>query len=289
MEGHWGQHRHAPTTCRPPPCNPQSTQPPSPVPPAHIRPTQAPLGPTRQPAPCPTSNPRPSQPRAPPPSVQGDLILRPSFFELSLIHRGAATGDHLTGSYALSLAAVLRAQVVRLPLACRRCRRCCCIQYADLSDVAAASMGQPTLPHLSIFMTSPVLAMQWAASPLDCPEPHPLLPPCPSSPLLHPCSLSPASGCPGGRRASGSWQPAWTLVPRWCSTTATWPAWPARRGLHPPLRMWPMGRTASAACARSAAPAGGSEGGGPASRRQPGRCCQHSQLGRPPSSAGRKH
>lgn len=33
------------------------------------------------------------------------------FFELSVVHRGAAAGDHLTAAYALSLAAVLKAQV----------------------------------------------------------------------------------------------------------------------------------------------------------------------------------
>ena len=43
--------------------------------------------------------------------AQGNLILRPTFFELSVVHRGTTLGHHMTGSYALSIAAVLRAQV----------------------------------------------------------------------------------------------------------------------------------------------------------------------------------
>jgi hypothetical protein len=42
---------------------------------------------------------------------KGDLILRPTFFEVSVIQRGTSAKHHMTGSYALSLAAVLRAQV----------------------------------------------------------------------------------------------------------------------------------------------------------------------------------
>lgn len=41
----------------------------------------------------------------------GNLILRPSYFELSITHRGTAARHHLTSSYALSFAAILRAQV----------------------------------------------------------------------------------------------------------------------------------------------------------------------------------
>eukprot|EP00887_Chlorella_sp_A99_P004115 scaffold23.g4115.t1 len=51
-------------------------------------------------------------------NIRGDLILRPSYFELSMIYRGTSTRDHMTYMYALSLAAVLRAQFVpskRLP------------------------------------------------------------------------------------------------------------------------------------------------------------------------------
>ena len=54
--------------------------------------------------------------------AQGNLILRPTFFELSVVHRGTTLGHHMTGSYALSIAAVLRAQV-RCAMPCRLCLR----------------------------------------------------------------------------------------------------------------------------------------------------------------------
>ncbi|KAL4457464.1 hypothetical protein ABPG75_012329 [Micractinium tetrahymenae] len=44
--------------------------------------------------------------------ASGNLILRPSYFELSVMERGTKTKDHMTTSYALSLAAVFRAQFV---------------------------------------------------------------------------------------------------------------------------------------------------------------------------------
>ena len=45
---------------------------------------------------------------------RGSLILRPTYFELSVVHRGSEVKDHMTGSYAQSLAAILRAQVGEL-------------------------------------------------------------------------------------------------------------------------------------------------------------------------------
>jgi hypothetical protein len=44
-------------------------------------------------------------------NVKGDLILRPTYFEVSVMQRGNNTKHHMTGSYALSLAAILKAQV----------------------------------------------------------------------------------------------------------------------------------------------------------------------------------
>ncbi|KAL4440742.1 hypothetical protein ABPG77_000451 [Micractinium sp. CCAP 211/92] len=44
--------------------------------------------------------------------ASGNLILRPSYFELSVMERGTRTKDHMTVSYALSMAAVFRAQFV---------------------------------------------------------------------------------------------------------------------------------------------------------------------------------
>ena len=49
----------------------------------------------------------------------GDIIIRPSFFEMSVTHRGNALSHHMTGSYALSMAAVCKAQVGRV--ACQLC------------------------------------------------------------------------------------------------------------------------------------------------------------------------
>ncbi|PRW55924.1 alpha beta-hydrolase [Chlorella sorokiniana] len=43
---------------------------------------------------------------------RGNLILRPSYFEVSVTHRGTSAKHHLTGGYALSLAAIFRAQFV---------------------------------------------------------------------------------------------------------------------------------------------------------------------------------
>ncbi|KAI3436487.1 hypothetical protein D9Q98_005904 [Chlorella vulgaris] len=45
-------------------------------------------------------------------NVKGDLILRPTYFEVSVMQRGNNTKHHMTGSYALSLAAILKAQFV---------------------------------------------------------------------------------------------------------------------------------------------------------------------------------
>ena len=59
------------------------------------------------------SPPRTHSPPTHPPPLQGDLIVRPSFFEVSVIHRGASVRDHMVFSYALSLAAMLRSQVGR--------------------------------------------------------------------------------------------------------------------------------------------------------------------------------
>ncbi|PSC72141.1 alpha beta-hydrolase [Micractinium conductrix] len=42
--------------------------------------------------------------------AQGNLLLRPSYFERSVVHRGMRAADHLTGSYALSMATFLKAQ-----------------------------------------------------------------------------------------------------------------------------------------------------------------------------------
>lgn len=42
---------------------------------------------------------------------RGDLILRPTYFEVSVIQRGTSTKHHMTSAYALSLAAVFKAQV----------------------------------------------------------------------------------------------------------------------------------------------------------------------------------
>ena len=41
----------------------------------------------------------------------GNLMLRPTYFELSVTHRGASVAHHMTPSYAQSIAAVLKAQV----------------------------------------------------------------------------------------------------------------------------------------------------------------------------------
>ncbi|PSC69058.1 alpha beta-hydrolase isoform B [Micractinium conductrix] len=43
---------------------------------------------------------------------RGNLILRPSYFELSVMERGTKTKDHMTGSYAQSLMAICKAQFV---------------------------------------------------------------------------------------------------------------------------------------------------------------------------------
>ena len=73
-----------------------------------------------QPRPCPA----PCPACVPPPQIgfkrvgrrvsidaQGNLLLRPSYFERSVVHRGMRAADHLTGSYALSMATFLKAQV----------------------------------------------------------------------------------------------------------------------------------------------------------------------------------
>lgn len=41
----------------------------------------------------------------------GNLLLRPTYFELSVVRRGAIVEHHLCASYALSFAAVFKAQV----------------------------------------------------------------------------------------------------------------------------------------------------------------------------------
>jgi hypothetical protein len=69
-------------------------------------------------------------------NAKGDLILRPTYFELSVVHRGASARHHLTGSYALSFAAVLRAQVRLLWVACSAVTAVCIASFfADTRTV----------------------------------------------------------------------------------------------------------------------------------------------------------
>ncbi|PRW44314.1 alpha beta-hydrolase isoform B [Chlorella sorokiniana] len=77
----------------------------------------------------------------------GNLVLRPSYFDLSVYHHGADILDHLAGSYALSLACFLKAQfspsrAIRggaagvEALACAMdLTHCLCMQHADLASL----------------------------------------------------------------------------------------------------------------------------------------------------------
>ena len=58
-------------------------------------------------------------------------MLRPSYFELSVIHRGTTTNDHKLRPYALSIAAILRSQV------------CACV-YAGLGPRWSAASMPPS-------------------------------------------------------------------------------------------------------------------------------------------------
>ena len=45
--------------------------------------------------------------------AQGNQVLRPTYFELSVVQRGTAAAHHMTGAYALSIATFLKSQVGR--------------------------------------------------------------------------------------------------------------------------------------------------------------------------------
>lgn len=109
-------------------------------------------------------------------NAKGDLMLRPSYFEMSVTHGGTSARHHLAGSYALSLAAILKAQV--------RGPRCGATHAGAIRQAVPAAGGLQSCGQVE----SQCAARQ--------PCLHPL--PCRALPC---CSLCPARRSQAARRA----------------------------------------------------------------------------------------